>query len=245
MGVFRSYQARVEHVAMDEHGMKNFVGTFSPPFAVINDYDLLRTLTDRDWIGGVAEAFKVAMIKDATFFEFLCSHARRFQARDTKAMEKLVHRCAILHLEHIRTSGDPFEFGSARPLDFGHWAAHRIESMTDYRIGHGQAVSLGISLDSHYAMTQKLITPFDFERVVTALAECGLPIWDPCLEERNGVGGLVISEGIEQFREHLGGRLCVTLPDGIGKRLEVHHIDVGRVEDAVHCLRALSIEETP
>jgi len=228
---------------MDEHGMKNFVGTFAPPFAVINDLDFLRTLTHRDWIGGVAEAFKVAMIKDAEFFEFLCRNAERLRARDQAVMERVVYRCAILHLEHIRTSGDPFEFGSARPLDFGHWAAHRIESMTDFRVGHGQAVALGIALDSHYAMTQKLITPFDFERIVTALTECGLPVWDECLEERNDVGGLVIAEGIEQFREHLGGRLCVTLPDGIGARREVHHVDIGLVEDAVSCLRTLATEE--
>ncbi|MBT3376106.1 MAG: 3-dehydroquinate synthase [Lentisphaerae bacterium] len=228
---------------MDEHGMKNFVGTFSPPFAVVNDYDLLSTLADRDWIGGVAEAFKVAIIKDAEFFSFLCRHAKELRERDAATMEHLVHHCAVLHLEHIRTGGDPFEFGSARPLDFGHWAAHRIESMTGYRIGHGQAVAIGIALDSHYAMVEKLITPFDFERIVTALGECGLPIWDKCLDERNEVGGLVIVDGIEQFREHLGGRLCITLPDGIGRRREVHHIDVGRVGDAVDCLRTLSLEE--
>jgi len=218
---------------MDEHGQKNFVGTFAPPFAVLNDYEFLKTLTDRDWIGGVAEAFKVAIIKDADLFEFLCRNAALLRGRDQATMERCVHRCAMLHLEHIRTSGDPFELGSARPLDFGHWVGHKLETMSGYELGHGQCVAIGLALDSFYAMRQGLLPQAELERILAAMAACGLPVWTEELSRRNGEGTLVVLEGLAEFREHLGGKLNVTLPDGLGSRCEVHQIHSQTVEEAV------------
>ena len=223
---------------MDEHGVKNFIGTFAPPFAVINDWTFLRTLAERDWIGGIAEAFKVAVIKDAEFFEFLCDKAGALRQRDMDAMRQLVRRCAILHLEHVRTGGDPFEMGSARPLDFGHWAGHRIETMTDYLVGHGQAVAIGIAMDSYYAMKHGLIAAEQLERIISGMTAAGLPVWHECLE-RHGLGGtLAIIEGLAEFREHLGGALNVTLPDGIGAKVEVHQMNPDIIEEAIGHLKA-------
>ena len=218
---------------MDEHGMKNFVGTFAPPFAVVNDLDMLRTLAAGDWAAGVSEAFKVAIIKDAEFFEFLCSASARLAARDEAAMERVVRRSAELHLEHIRTGGDPFEFGSARPLDFGHWSAHRLETMSGYALGHGQAVSVGIALDSCYARRQGLISEAELGRIIGGLAASGLPVWSEHLAKRGADGKLAILRGLEEFREHLGGRLTVTFPDGIGCRREVNQVDLAVMEECV------------
>jgi len=222
---------------MDEHGQKNFVGTFAPPFAVINDSSFLQTLAPRDWIGGVAEAFKVAIIKDVAFFEFLCASASALRERRQDVMEQVVRRCAALHLDHIRTSGDPFEFGSARPLDFGHWSGHRIEVLSGYTVGHGQGAAIGIALDSYYAMRRRLIGKRAFARIITGLTDCGLPVWNELLERRSADGQLEILEGLNHFREHLGGVLTITLPDGIGTKTEVHHIDPGLVEEAVLYLK--------
>ena len=236
--------------AMNEHGMKNFVGTFAPPFAVICDFDFLKTLDTLDWTGGISEAVKVALIKDAAFFDFLCENASRLHAREQAPMEYLVRRCAELHLEHTRTSGDPFEFGAARPLDFGHWSAHKLEAMSDYTIHHGQAVAIGIAIDTFYAMRKGMIAEGDFERVVDALVECGLPIWCDLLEKTTPDGTLAILRGLHEFREHLGGSLNVTLPDGIGAKVEVHHMNPDLIEEAVHCLKSRHLQikgthETP
>ena len=144
-------------------------------------------------------------------------------------MEKAVRRCAILHLDHIGGSGDPFEFGSARPLDFGHWAAHKLEIMSDYQIGHGAAVSIGICIDSHVAMQQGFITESEMDAILGAFLSCGLPVWDDLLKQRRNGGVLEILEGLEQFREHLGGRMAITLPHGIGKKIEVDHIHSGEI----------------
>ena len=225
--------------SMDEHGQKNFIGTFAPPFAVINDFSLLETLTDRDWTGGIAEAFKVAIIKDADFFEFLCDNAAALRNRDALTMETLIRRCAIIHLDHISSAGDPFETGSARPLDFGHWSAHKLETMSDYWVGHGQAVAIGIAVDSYYAMHEGLITPEQFERILDGLAACGLPIYLDYISRRTG-GELDILAGLAEFREHLGGRLNVTLPDGLGAKCEVHHLEGSIITEAVEYLQTRS-----
>ena len=223
-------------------GVKNLIGTFAPPFAVINDLAFLRTLPHDVMLDGIAEAFKVAIIKDADFFGFLRSAAERIAAGDAEVVEQAVKRCAVLHLDHIREGADPFEMGDARPLDFGHWAAHRLESLSGYALRHGQAVAVGIALDSHYAWRADLLSRDELDRILEAFVACGLPVWDPLLDERDEAGRLRVVEGIEQFREHLGGRLSITLPDGLGHRVEVHDIDLSRVEEGIAFLRDYRVE---
>ena len=223
---------------MDEHGMKNFIGTFAPPFAVINDFAFLPTLRQEHWLGGAAEAFKVALIKDADLFEFLCARAGDLRRRDAATMETVIRRTAALHLDHIRGGGDPFEYGSARPLDFGHWVAHRLETMSSYGLPHGLAVAVGIAVDSFYAMRHGLLRAEDLDRTLRAMTECGLPIWSEFLARRSADGVLEVLDGLAQFREHLGGSLTVTLPKGVGGRVEVHQMNPEIIEEAVEFLRA-------
>jgi 3-dehydroquinate synthase len=206
-------------------GQKNAVGVFAPPWAVIDDFDFLDTLDDENWIAGHAEAFKVAAIRDAAFFDFLCAHASALRRRDPVAQEQAVTRCAERHLRHIRDSGDPFETGTARPLDFGHWAAHQLETMTGYALRHGPAVAIGVALDAAYARRKGWLTPGDFERLTGGLRACGFTLWHPAMAERRPDGVRVLFEGIEKFREHLGGELTITMPRGIGDRFEIHDLD--------------------
>ncbi len=222
---------------IDDHGMKNFAGTFTPPFAVLNDFTFLRTLPEKYWTGGIAEAFKVAIIKDLDFFGFLRTNAGKLRKRDESAMETTIRRCAILHLEHIRTSGDPFEFGSARPLDFGHWSAHKLEVSTNYQIGHGQAVAIGIALDSCYACLKGMLTSSERDAILEAMEKTGLPVWSDLLESKTREGVFRILKGLEDFREHLGGQLTITLPAGIGRKVEVHEMDTAVIRRAMAYLK--------
>ncbi len=222
---------------IDACGVKNFAGTFAPPFAVLIDFDFLDTLEDKYWTGGVAEAYKIAIIKDLPFFEYLASHAQAIRARDLSVMEKVIRRSAIMHLEHISSAGDPFEFGTARPLDFGHWSAHRLEIMSDYGIGHGQAVSIGIALDSCYACRAGLLSDKALAAVLAGLKSSGLPIWSDLLERETAAGTLEVIQGLFDFQEHLGGELRVTLPDGIGAKIEVNSMDTDVIHDAILFLK--------
>lgn len=222
-------------------GAKNFLGTFSPPFAVINDLQLLDTLSARDRIAGIAEAVKVALIRDAEFFGWLETNAHGLATFDRDVTGGMIRRTAELHLQHIATSGDPFESGTARPLDFGHWAAHRLEVATAHRLRHGEAVAIGIALDTRYSVEADLLPASDGERVLALLENVGLPVWDDALGEVHGEDGtLALLAGLDEFREHLGGALTVPMLDDIGRSVDVNGIDAGRVRSCVEWLRTRS-----
>ena len=219
-------------------GKKNFVGTFAPPHAVLNDFELLTTLDDRDWRSGISEAIKVALLKDSAFFTWIEQHARELDERSLDAMAILVHRCAALHLHHIATSGDPFELGSTRPLDFGHWAAHKLEQLTHYELRHGEAVAIGIALDSTYSVLAGSLSDADWRRIIALFEAVGLPTWHPALTTPGSAGRPAVLAGLEEFREHLGGRLTIMLLERIGVGYEVHALDEATLLEASDLLRS-------
>lgn len=213
-------------------GKKNLVGTFAPPFAVIDDFEFLRTLPRRDAIAGMAEALKVALVRDADFFAWMDVEASALAALDERRVAHLVERCALLHLQHIATGGDPFELGSARPLDFGHWAAHKLESLTEHALRHGEAVAIGIALDVLYAASAGVLAPAAVEPILGLMDRLGLPTFHAALGFERG-GRRLILDGLREFREHLGGELTITLPDAIGHGVEVHAVDERLVLEAI------------
>ncbi|MGA0559978.1 3-dehydroquinate synthase [Larkinella sp. VNQ87] len=216
-------------------GKKNFLGSFAPPVAVFNDPHFLETLDDRDWRAGMSEAIKVALIKDRAFFEWLEANADKLAARDRETMQYLVHRCAELHLDHI-ASGDPFEMGSSRPLDFGHWSAHKLEQLTDFEIRHGEAVAIGIALDSLYSQRLGWLSEADTNRILNLERALGFSLFHPALE------GDGILKGLNEFREHLGGRLTIMLLTAIGQGVEVHEMNPDRIREVIGILKENEIQ---
>ena len=202
-------------------GKKNFLGTFAPPAAVFNDNQFLLTLTDRDYNSGVSEAIKVALIKDFDFFCWIENHAFQLVNRATESMDYLIKRCAQLHLEHI-AGDDPFEAGSSRPLDFGHWSAHKLEQLSDFKITHGEAVAMGIALDSSYSFLSGLLTEEKLLRILKLLKQF-FNLTNPHIEINDLQSPLL--KGLTEFQEHLGGKLTITMLTDLGKGREVNQMD--------------------
>ena len=221
-------------------GKKNFIGTFSPPFAVINDFQLLASLSPRDKRAGYIEAVKVALIRDAAFFEEIKRDADALRQFEAPAMRRLIYRCAELHMNHIATSGDPFEFGSARPLDFGHWVAHKLEQLSEYRIRHGEAVAIGIAVDVLYAKRMRYLPAKSAERILALIESLGFDLFANEVTHTDSDGNLLVLRGLEEFREHLGGELSITLLKEIGKGFEVHEMKIPEVILALKELSARS-----
>ncbi len=220
-------------------GKKNFLGAFAPPTLVFNDFDFLPALGDRDWRSGIPEAVKVSLIRDADFFRFIETSASALSKRNMEAMKELVYRCAKHHVEHIGGYGDPFEQGSSRPLDFGHWAAHRLEHLTHYKLRHGEAVAIGIALDSTYSYLQGYLRAEDCQRIIDTLKGLGFGLYAPelsnYLDQPNHPDS--IFRGLSEFREHLGGELTIMLLDAIGHGFEVHEVDFGVYRQAIALLQ--------
>lgn len=211
---------------INSYGKKNFLGTFCPPFAVINDSLFLQTLDKRDWISGMSEAIKVALIKDPDFFYEIKQGTQDVLDRKDEPMGQIIFHCAKLHLEHI-ASKDPFEKGSSRPLDFGHWAAHKIEQLSNFTIRHGDAVAIGIALDSTYSMLNGHLAENKWEEIIETLLAYGFNVYVPEMKSHIDDSGhsLHFLKGLDEFREHLGGRLTIMLLKDIGKGFEVHEIN--------------------
>ena len=205
-------------------GKKNWVGSFSVPFAVINDFAFLESLDDTSRRAGIIEAIKVALVRNKKFFVEIEKLSDRLFKLEQSALEYVIQRSAEEHVDHISTSGDPYELGSARPLDFGHWVAHKLEQISAFRIGHGEAVAVGLAVDLIYSKRVGIISKDDCDRILNLIRSTGFNIYDPELS-RIEAGRSVILQGLEEFREHLGGILTITLVPEIGRKIEVNDMD--------------------
>lgn len=225
---------------INSYGKKNLIGCFAPPVAVINDSAWLSSLTYRDYRSGFAEAVKVALIRDGKFYQWLHSNAHKLAARNDVACHYLIKRCAELHLQQISSGGDPFEKGSSRPLDYGHWSAHKLESLSNYDLSHGEAVAIGMMLDALYAHQIGILSRPDTENILNLLKALGFTLWHPAVSRESPEGELLLLDGLEEFRQHLGGQLCITLLTGLGTVIDVDYIETSHMLKAIQILQQLS-----
>jgi 3-dehydroquinate synthase len=220
------------------YGVKNYVGTFAPPFAVLNDIEFVTCLGARDKIAGMAESVKVALIRNAEFFVWLERNADALAIFERDTMATMIRRCAELHMHQIGHGGDPFEMGSARPLDYGHWSAHKLESLTQHHVRHGEAVAIGLALDARYSVLSGLLAPGGEDRICFLLEHLGFDLWHPALQKRNTEDASEILVGLSDFREHLGGELTITLLADLGVGVEVHEMDEALIAQSIDWLHA-------
>ncbi|MEM8734188.1 MAG: 3-dehydroquinate synthase, partial [Planctomycetota bacterium] len=217
--------------AVNWFGKKNWKGTFATPWAVVNDAAVLQSLNDRDFYCGFSESVKVALLKDANFFDYLCEHAEAIAQREHIPAQTALKQSVLLHMQHITRGGDPFEALQARPLDFGHWSAHKLEAVTEYRLRHGEAVSIGVALDTAYSYLTQGLPLQVAERTLEALQNLRLPVWHEALESQ------ALFDGLEEFRQHLGGELTITLVRDAGQPIDVHSIRLGAMREAIEMVR--------
>jgi 3-dehydroquinate synthase len=223
--------------AVNALGLKNLVGTFAPPWAIINDSAFIDCLPAREKRAGMAEAVKVALIRDGDFFRWIESNAAALAQFSRPHLDHLIKDCAELHMRQIRLGGDPFEAGSARPLDFGHWSAHKLEHLTANEVNHGEAVAIGIALDTRYSVLSGLLAEGCDERVVRVLKRLGFALWHDALRQRNAKGQHALLQGLADFQEHLGGELTITLLAEIGRGVEVHEMNTERINRCLDWLQ--------
>ena len=223
--------------AVNRFGKKNWLGSFGVPWGVVNDTQLLESLPDREFIAGFSEAVKVTLLKSVAGFERLHRDAARIRARDLTAALPAIRTSALLHLGHITKGGDPFEALEARPLDYGHWSAHRLEGVTDFQVRHGEAVGIGVAIDTVYSSLVHGLPEADAARVLDTLAALGLPLYHPKIDDTDA-----LYAGLEEFRQHLGGRLTLTMLRGIGDPLEVHEVDWPAMLEAISRVKRFAQE---
>jgi 3-dehydroquinate synthase len=216
---------------------KNWLGSFAVPWAVVNDAALLDTLGPRDFRCGFSEAVKVSLLKDRKLFEHICEVAPRIAGRDREAAGSVIRASAEWHLRHITQGGDPFEMLEARPLDYGHWSAHKLEPMSDFALRHGEAVAIGVAIDTVYSSLVHGLPERDAESVLTCLTDLGFSLDHPLLADTETLFG-----GLEEFRQHLGGRLTLTMLERVGSAIDVHTVERSAMLEAIHRVRQVGMQ---
>ena len=225
--------------AINAFGKKNWIGTFSVPFAVINDFKLLESQDPESSISGLIEAIKVALVKDGEFFQWIEANVTALSHLEREPFEECIKRSALLHARHIALGGDPFETGSSRPLDFGHWAAHKMEALTNYELSHAEAVAVGLALDTIYSQKIGFLSEENAERIINVLINLGLKTYHPALDWADAKGNRRVLAGLDEFREHLGGELTVLLLSDLGKGVDVHEFNTTILEQSIEQLREM------
>jgi 3-dehydroquinate synthase len=224
--------------AINAFDKKNWVGAFSVPYAVINDFQFLHSQDEATRRGGLIEAVKVALVRDGGFFEWIEANLPALAELEPEALEACVEKSALLHARHIATGGDAFETGSSRPLDFGHWAAHKLEAMTHYQLSHAPAVAIGLALDTLYSARSGLLKFSIAEQILRVLDGLQMAIYHPALDWLDDSGRRRVFEGLDEFREHLGGELTVLLLAEVGRGTDVHQLDERLLGDCINELKS-------
>jgi 3-dehydroquinate synthase len=212
-------------------GKKNYVGVFATPWAIINDETTLETLTMRHWLAGFSEAIKVALLKDPLLFEYIYRNCDAVRSRNLDISIPIIRRSARLHFDHITLNGDPFERDDARPLDFGHWSAHKLEQMSGFELSHGEAVAIGMAIDATYANLMGWLSDTDHRRILECLVRTGFKLYHRSMQHANTLLG-----GLDEFQEHLGGRLTIPSVKKIGRAFDIFEIDTNQMLAAISYL---------
>lgn len=216
--------------AINAFGRKNFLGSFAPPYAVINDLNFLTTLSERDRRAGIAEAVKISLIRDDDFFHFLYEARQLLSTFAVEKTEHMIMKATQLHMEHMAKTGE--ETGSEHALDFGYWSAHKIVELSGGEVNHGEALAIGIALDSLYAFRKGLLNETELYRILITLEDLGFELYHPALL------WIDIPKALREFQESMGGELTITLPNHIGKTKEVHAMDTELVKRCIGALGA-------
>jgi 3-dehydroquinate synthase len=206
---------------------KNLVGAFYPPLLVLSDPDLLRSLPEREFRGGLAEMIKHAVIGDAKMFAYLESNMERVERRDRAALAYLIPRNVEIKAHVV--SRDERESGLREILNFGHTFAHALESVTHYkRYQHGEAVAWGMMAAALLGHEAGITPADDVSRIVSLVRRMGpLPPWPR-------VAPTVLIDAMRSDKKSRDGHLRFVLTPRIGQAAAYDRIPLEAVERVVH-----------
>jgi 3-dehydroquinate synthase len=199
-------------VGVNHPGAKNIIGAFHQPSGVWIDTESLATLPPRELRCGLAEVVKYGMILDRGFFEFLEENAYAIEARDPASIRRIIARSCELKAEVV-SKDEREETGLRAVLNFGHTIGHAIEAVSGYGGGfqHGEAVAVGMVLESRLAERLGWIDSKVTNRLTALLERFGLPVEAPGLDSN----ALIRAMGLD--KKNRGGIIRFVLPREIGR----------------------------
>lgn len=196
-------------VAVNHGSLKNKIGAFYQPRLVLADINILKTLPAGQLSDGLAEVIKYGVIGDADFFAYLERNLERIKALDARALETVVYRSARIKARIV--AKDERDFGLRITLNYGHTVGHAVETVSDFSVGHGQAVAIGMVAAARISNRLGVLGKSEVVRLKSLLSRAGLPTELPGLELQK------LIQTMKHDKKILQGKVRFVLPRAIGE----------------------------
>ena len=189
-------------VAVDHPRGKNLIGAFKQPELVIADPAVLATLPEEELLCGLAEVVKHGVIGSPALFHHL-------ETRGTEELDWMLWEAVKVKVGVVEE--DPFEKGRRAILNLGHTFGHALEALSDFRLPHGQAVSVGLGVAAGVSFRLGLCQERFYSRLLDLLRKLGLPTAYRDFEPER------IWQAMAVDKKKRGGKLRFVLPKRIGE----------------------------
>ena len=212
-------------VAVNHGKLKNKIGAFYQPRLVISDTATLKTLPAKEFANGMAEVIKSAVIKDSEFFAFIETNLDKIKKLDDAALEEVVFHSAGVKADVV--AQDELDTGPRNILNFGHTVGHAIETVSDFEIGHGQAIALGMMAAARIAQRMGLFDNGELARLKDVIDGAGLPVAMPRLDTAK------IIQAIKHDKKVVAGKVRFVLPRAIGNVFITDEVSLSMVKEVL------------
>jgi len=214
-------------VAVNHGQLKNRIGAFYQPSLVISDTATLGTLGSREFANGLAEVIKSAVVWDKEFFAYLENSIDRIRALDGEALEETVVRSVRIKTEVVER--DEKDLNLRNILNYGHTIGHAIETVSDFAIGHGEAVAIGMVAAARISNEMGVFDGGELVRLRSLIGRAGLPTEMPGLEAEAAVQAMRHDKKIHE------GKLRFVLPRTIGEVFTTDEVSPSLIEEVLTC----------
>jgi 3-dehydroquinate synthase len=195
--------------AVDHGPLKNNIGVFHQPSLVVSDTLTLPSLPPIEVSNGLGEVIKYAVIRDRALFSLIERNLDKIRSFDNLVLEEIVVRSASI--KAVVVEKDEKDTGLRNILNFGHTIGHAIESASDFRIEHGQAVSIGMVSACIISNKMGIFKAKELARLKKLLLAAGLPVAVPRLDLAR------VIKAMEHDKKVRNGKMRFILPRSIGK----------------------------
>jgi len=209
-------------VAVDHGQLKNKIGAFYQPRLVISDMDTLKTLPPNELANGLAEVIKSAAIRNKKFFAFLETNLDRIKSLDESALEETVFQTVQIKAEVVEK--DERDLGLRNILNYGHTIGHAIETVSDFKVGHGNAVAIGMLAAARISNKMGILDKNDLGRLKGIIEKAGLPTEMPDLQIEK------IIQAMKHDKKVLRDKIRFVLLKSIGSAFITDEVNLSLVE---------------
>ncbi|MBO3443326.1 3-dehydroquinate synthase [Clostridium sp. CCUG 7971] len=206
---------------------KNIIGTFYQPKLTYINVDALKTLNEEEFLSGMAEVIKYAVIYDYKFLDYLIENSKSILNRESEHLYYIVKKCASIKVDVVGI--DEKEGGLRKILNFGHTFGHGVEKLC--KISHGYAVSIGMNMAFKLSLKESIISNDYYELFVKVCNKYDLPLtfkMEDGIDSSNNIEEEILNI-MKSDKKNSFGKINLVLPIDLGKVEVIDSIEEDKI----------------